>query len=201
MRRVWPNLQRKGRGRCPPGDCEEGQRFGLLDSSRIRTTRMVLLNESKLCWTISYAVIQGSKPQTLAFGLTDSPAGLAAWIAEKFFEWTDHPGTDVLQAVSKDRLLTNIMLYWCTGAIRSSFSPYYVRHNRGWPLPDGATVTAPTSYVQFPKEILLPPRSIAEKVYTNIQRWTEMQAGGHFAALEQPRTLATEVQEFFRGRI
>ena len=145
-----------------------------------------------------YQWIQGTKPQTLAFGLTDSPAGLAAWIIEKFRAWTDNDGSPE-GAVSRDEMLANISLYWFTGAIGSSFWPYYARMHGPWPIPDGQTVDVPTGYAEFPKEILRPPRSLAEKTYTDIRRWSVMQKGGHFAALEQPEALAREVVEFFAG--
>ena len=145
-----------------------------------------------------YQQIQGTKPQTLAFGLTDSPAGLMAWIAEKFRTWSDCDGL-AENAIARDRMLGNIALYWFNGAIGSSFWPYYGRlHAPSWPLHPGAPVTAPTGYAAFPKEILQPPRSIAQKTYTNIQRWTVMKKGGHFAAMEQPAALAEEIQAFFR---
>ena len=144
-----------------------------------------------------YIQIQGTRPQTLAYGLTDSPAGLAAWIAEKFYIWTDHPG-DFETVVPRDHLLANISLYWFTGAIGSSFWPYYDRLHGPWPIPDGKTVDVPTGYSAFPREIRRPPRSIAEKVYTDIRQWTVMPKGGHFAALEQPDALATDVLNFLR---
>jgi microsomal epoxide hydrolase len=144
-----------------------------------------------------YIQIQGTRPQTLAYGLTDSPAGLAAWIAEKFRIWTDHAG-DFETVVDRDHLLANISLYWFTGAIGSSFWPYYDRLHSPWPIPDGKTVDVPTGYAAFPKEIRRPPRSLAEKVYTDIRHWTVMPKGGHFAALEQPEALAADVLNFLR---
>jgi pimeloyl-ACP methyl ester carboxylesterase len=144
-----------------------------------------------------YQWIQGTRPTTLAYGLTDSPAGLAAWIVEKFRAWTDNDGNPE-SAVSRDDMLANIMLYWVSGAIGSSFWPYYARMHGPWPIPEGAAVSVPTGYVEFPREILRPPRSVAQRVYTDIRRWTVMQKGGHFAALEQPEALAHEVREFFR---
>jgi microsomal epoxide hydrolase len=144
-----------------------------------------------------YQWIQGTRPTTLAFALTDSPAGLAAWIIEKFRAWTDNDGNPE-SAVSRDDMLANITLYWASGAIGSSFWPYYARMHGPWPIPEGASVGVPTGYVQFPKEILRPPRSVAERVYTDIRRWTVMPKGGHFAALEQPEALAREIREFFR---
>ena len=143
-----------------------------------------------------YQWIQGTRPQTLAFGLCDSPAGLAAWIVEKFRRWSDCAG-DVESVFSRDQLLANISLYWFTGAIGSSFWPYYARMHGPWPIPDGG-VGAPMGYAAFPREIVRPPRSVAAKMYTDIRRWTEMPAGGHFAAMEQPQALAREVVEFFR---
>ena len=143
-----------------------------------------------------YQWIQGTKPQTLAFALTDSPAGLAAWIVEKFHRWTDNDG-DPASAVSRDAMLANITLYWVTGAIGSSFWPYYARMHRPWPIPEGQ-IGVPTGYAEFRREILLPPRSLAERVYSDIRRWTKMARGGHFAALEQPAALAGEIREFFR---
>lgn len=144
-----------------------------------------------------YQWIQGTRPQTLAFGLTDSPAGLAAWVVEKFRAWTDNDGAPE-SAVSLDDMLTNISLYWFTGAIGSSFWPYYARMHGPWPVPEGGTVDVPTGYVQFPREIRRPPRSVAARMYTDIRRWTVAQRGGHFAALEQPELLAEEIRAFFR---
>jgi microsomal epoxide hydrolase len=144
-----------------------------------------------------YSWIQGTKPQTLASALSDSPAGLAAWIVEKFRTWSDCGG-NVETAFTRDRLLANISFYWFTGAIGSSFWPYYAVRHRPWPIPDGRTIDVPTGYAQFPAEILRPPRSLAERTYTDIRRWTVMPRGGHFAALEQPEALANEVREFFR---
>jgi len=143
-----------------------------------------------------YQWIQGTRPHTLAFGLTDSPAGLAAWILEKFQRWTDNDG-DPRSAVPLDTMLANISLYWFTGAIGSSFWPYYARMHGPWPIRDGS-IGVPAGYLQCPKEILRPPRSLAERVYTDLRRWTVSPRGGHFAALEQPDLLVDEVRAFFR---
>ena len=144
-----------------------------------------------------YQAIQGTKPQTLAFGLNDSPAGLAAWIVEKFRSWTDHDG-DPASAVPLDEMLANITLYWATGAVGSSFWPYFARLHREWPVPAGKTVDVPMGYAEFPREILRPPRSVAARQYSDIRRWTTLRKGGHFAAWEQPEVLAQEIREFFR---
>jgi len=143
-----------------------------------------------------YQAIQGTKPQTLAYGLSDSPVGLAAWIVEKFRTWSDCGGNPE-NAISRDEMLANISLYWFTGAIGSSFWPYYARLHSGWPIPEGGSIGVPMAYAEFPKEILIPPRALAEKTYTDIRRWTVMAKGGHFAALEQPEALAGDVKAFF----
>jgi microsomal epoxide hydrolase len=143
-----------------------------------------------------YQWIQGTKPQTLAYGLSDSPVGLCAWIVEKFRTWSDCDG-DVERRFTKDEILTNVMLYWVTGAIGSSFWPYYARYHADWPIPDGARVDVPMGYAAFPREIVRPPRAWAERVF-DVRRWTPMAAGGHFAALEEPEALATDIRAFFR---
>ena len=144
-----------------------------------------------------YQAIQGTKPQSLSFAMTDSPAGFAAWIVEKFRSWTDCDG-DVERALTREQMLSNISFYWFTAAIGSSFYPYYFRMHRGWPVSPEQPATAPTGYAEFPKEMLHPPRSIAEKTFTDIRRWTVMPRGGHFAAMEQPDALAEDVRAFFR---
>jgi len=144
-----------------------------------------------------YQAIQGTKPQTLAYALTDSPVGLAAWMVEKFRSWSDCGG-DVESVFSKDTLLTAITLYWVTGAIGSSFWPYYDRLHGGIVLPAGARVATPTAHIAFPHEITRTPRSRAESIF-NIQRWTPMPVGGHFAALEQPQALVEDMRTFFRA--
>ena len=143
-----------------------------------------------------YQWIQGTKPQTLSYGLTDSPAGLAAWIVEKFYSWSDCRG-DLDGYLGRDTILSNIMLYWASGAIGSSFWPYYARLHGPSPVPTDRRIEVPTGYVEFPKEIYKPPRSVAERAY-NIQRWTVKERGGHFAAMEQPHVLAEEIRAFFR---
>lgn len=144
-----------------------------------------------------YQAIQGTRPDTLALALNDTPLGLAAWIIEKFWRWSDCGG-DLSTVFDRDRLLANISLYWFTGAIASSFWPYYARLHGDWPIPVGETVDVPTGYAEFKVEILKPPRSLAEHMYSDIRRWTVMERGGHFAALEQPEALAGEIQAFFR---
>ncbi|HEV3061620.1 MAG TPA: epoxide hydrolase [Vicinamibacterales bacterium] len=142
----------------------------------------------------AYQQIQGTRPQTLGFLLDDSPAGLAAWIVEKFHAWCDCDG-NIESRFTKDDLLTNIMLYWVTGTGSSSTRIYY--ENRVAP-PNPARVTVPTACALFPKEISVPPRKWVEARY-NLTRWTVMPKGGHFAALEQPQALVDDVRAFFSG--
>jgi len=144
-----------------------------------------------------YIQIMGTKPQTLAYALADSPVGIAAWILEKLRSWTDCDG-DPAAWLGRDTVLTNIMMYWATGAIGSSFWPYYARLHGPWIVPPGERISVPCGYAEFPKEFLRPPRSLAERMYGNITRWTRMQRGGHFPALEQPVELAQEIRAFFR---
>ncbi|HYF17853.1 MAG TPA: epoxide hydrolase [Ramlibacter sp.] len=141
-----------------------------------------------------YQWIQGTKPQTLAYALTDSPAGLAAWMAEKFWSWTDHGG-DVETALPRDDQLAMITLYWATAAINSSFWLYWTARRGDLWGPEPTRIEVPTAYLDFPKEIMRPPRSIAEQVF-DIRRWTVAPGGGHFAALEQPRLLAEDLRSF-----
>lgn len=143
-----------------------------------------------------YQWIQGTKPQTLAYGLNDSPAGLAAWIIEKFRTWSDCKG-EVESRFSKDQLLTNVMVYWITQTINSSTRLYYEARHHPWRLKPGTKIEAPTAVALFPGELLLPPRHWAERVY-NVQRWTEMPRGGHFAAMEEPKLLADDIRAYFR---
>jgi pimeloyl-ACP methyl ester carboxylesterase len=143
-----------------------------------------------------YQWIQGTKPQTLAYALNDSPAGLAAWITEKFYSWTDSHG-NIESRVSKDALLTNIMLYWVTQTINSSFWLYYQMRHQPWRLGRGERITVPTAVAAFPREIIRPPREWAARV-CNLQRWTPMTAGGHFAALEEPQALVEDIRAFYR---
>ena len=145
----------------------------------------------------AYGHQHGTRPQTLAYGLTDSPAGLAAWILEKFRVWSDCGG-DPLNAFSMDDLLTNISIYWFTGTISSSIRLY--KEMRGDPLRFGDRITPPFAFAQFPVEIPCPPREVAEH-YFNVRQWTVMPRGGHFAAMEQPALLADDIKRFFRDHV
>ncbi|HZR38782.1 MAG TPA: epoxide hydrolase [Ktedonobacteraceae bacterium] len=145
----------------------------------------------------AYAMLQATKPQTLAYGLHDSPVGLASWIVEKFRSWSDCNG-DVEQRFSKDELLTNIMIYWVTGTIRSSM--HYYSDMYAPKLQPGQHIEVPAGFASFPKD--LPgvdlPRSLIER-HLRVQHWTRMPRGGHFAALEEPALLAEDLRAFYRS--
>lgn len=151
-------------------------------------------------WTreeVGYQWIQGTRPQTLATGLTDSPAGLAAWMVEKFHAWSDG-SAPFERRIDRERMLANISLYWFTGAIGSSFWPYFANRHGPSLIPKGEMVDVPLGYAEFPAEVVRPPRSVAARVFGDIRRWSVMPRGGHFAALEQPELLAGEIAAFFR---
>jgi len=143
-----------------------------------------------------YQRIQGTRPQTLAYGLTDSPAGLAGWIVEKFRAWSDCKG-NVESRFTKDELLTNLTIYWATQTIHSSMRLYCETMRGGrWGM-TRHRVAVPTGCAIFPGEMIRPPRRWAERSY-DVRRWTHMPSGGHFAALEEPEALVGEIRAFFR---
>ena len=141
----------------------------------------------------AYFQLQATRPQTIAYALTDSPVGQLAWIVEKFKEWT-HPATDLPEAsVDRDRMLTNVMLYWLTGTAGSAARIYYENTHVGeWPYRTGV----PTGVAAFAEDI--PIRRYAEETNT-ITHWSDFDTGGHFAAMEVPDLLVGDVREFFRG--
>ena len=142
----------------------------------------------------AYGNIQGSKPLTLAYGLNDSPAGLAAWVVEKFRAWSDCGG-DVESRFTKDQLLTNIMLYWLTESMPSAVRLYYESRRSGRRQERSEV---PTAIAVFPGEIFFSPRKWVETRY-NVAQWTEMPRGGHFAAMEEPELYVKDVVKFFSG--
>lgn len=151
-----------------------------------------------------YFDLQSTKPQTLSYGLMDSPVGIAAWITEKFHRWSDRRGEDGTEHIenvfSKDQLLTNIMIYLVTGSFNTSIWFYRgFRDERGSFFDPGAKVDVPTGIAVFPRELIpFPPRSMVGKVY-NVVRWTKFDRGGHFAAMETGKVFAEEVLAFVRG--
>jgi pimeloyl-ACP methyl ester carboxylesterase len=143
-------------------------------------------------WDSGYSTQQGTRPQTLGYGLTDSPAGQLAWILEKFWAWTDNEGHPE-DALSRDEMLDNVMLYWITKSATSSARLYWESFRSSRPAP----VTVPTGVACFPYEIIPPVRTWSDGVYTDIRRWTKMPKGGHFAAFEQPELFVADVRSFF----
>ena len=143
-----------------------------------------------------YQQIQRTKPQTLAYGLTDSPAGLAGWITEKWRTWSDCDG-DVERAFTKDELLTNISIYWHTNTINSSVRYYYENMNDPARNLGRERIEVPSGFARFPKEIIQTPRSWMEPGF-NVTHWTDFNEGGHFPAMEKPQLLAEDIRAFFR---
>lgn len=141
-------------------------------------------------------MLQFTKPQTLAYGLNDSPAGLAAWIVKKFRAWSDCQG-DVERSFTKDELLTNITVYWATETIGSSFFPYYEPSHGMNPKDDNSQLEVSTGFASFPADIDPPARDFAERFF-NVTHWTEMPRSGHFAVLEEPELLVQDLRDFFR---
>jgi epoxide hydrolase len=146
-------------------------------------------------WDSGYSKQQSTRPQTLAYGLTDSPSGQAAWILEKFWAWTDCDG-DPETILGRDELLDNVMLYWVTATAASSARLYW--ESFGPARRTAHKVTIPTGVAVFPKEIVAPVRRWMAPNFTDIRHWSEMPKGGHFAAFEQPELFVADVRKFFR---
>ncbi len=140
-----------------------------------------------------YAMIQSTKPQSLAYGLTDSPAGLAGWIIQMFYSWSDNRG-ELESSFTRDELLTNLTIYWCTGTINSGMRIYYEMQKSIQSLAKGK-VTVPTGAAIFPKDLIPAPVEYAKRFY-NVVHWTNMPRGGHFAAMEEPDLLAGDIRGF-----
>jgi|TARA_B100001093_G_scaffold466251_1_gene484524 microsomal epoxide hydrolase len=148
-----------------------------------------------------YRTQQATRPQTLSYAMMDSPVGVAAWILEKMNAWSDTVGNDVESVYSKEQLLANIMVYIVTNTFNTASWIYYGRREEGGRIlsPEGRRVEVPTACAIFPKELLAwPPKSYAERLY-NVTQWTEMPRGGHFAAMEQPELLITDIRKFARS--
>jgi len=175
-------------GFIPFGDVDEATLAEFTDAERTRFERMNrFLSEGN-----AYFQIQGTRPQTIAYGLTDSPVGQLGWIVEKFKEWT-HPSAELPEkAINRDRMLTNISIYWFTNTAGSSAQMYYESmHTSNWPTPS----EVPTGVAVFAEDI--PIRRYAEQG-NNIVHWSEFDRGGHFAAMEAPDLLVGDIRAFFR---
>jgi pimeloyl-ACP methyl ester carboxylesterase len=144
----------------------------------------------------AYIAIQATKPQTLSYGLSDSPVGLAAWLLEKFRSWSDCEAVPE-EAIALDDLITDVMIYWVTNTAHSAARFYGGSRERPFHLAPGQKIRPPCGVVTLPRELPMPPRSWAERAF-NIVHWTRLPRGGHFAALEQPALLAEDIRAFFR---
>lgn len=175
-----------------PVDMPPASEYGPEEQGWFERTQNFWTNES------GYFALQSTKPQTLAYGLNDSPAGLCAWIVEKRRIWSDCEG-DVERRFTKDELLTTMTLYWVTQSFGSSARYYYEARHHPWQPSHTRTpvVEAPTGIAVFPREVILIPRRWAQRYY-NLQRWTVMPSGGHFAPMEEPQRLVEDIRAFFR---
>jgi len=144
-----------------------------------------------------YNAIQTTRPQTLAYGLNDSPAGLMAWIVEKWRSWTDSDG-NIEDYFSKDQLLANVMIYWATETANSANRSYYERAHDTRTLGQNERISVPAGVALSTEAVQRAPREWVERRYTDIRRWTEFSSGGHFLAAENPELLAADIREFFR---
>ena len=148
-----------------------------------------------------YRTQQATKPQTLSYGMMDSPVGIAAWILEKMYSWSDLKNNNIESVYSKDKLLANIMIYVLTKTFDTATWIYYGRREEGGRLfpSNFKKIEIPTAAAIFPAEMSeWPPRTYVERIF-NIKQWTEMPAGGHFAALEQPDLLVNDIKKFLRS--
>jgi pimeloyl-ACP methyl ester carboxylesterase len=177
-------------GFMPFGPLEPADEAALTDAERARLKRAAYYNQELL----GYAMVQSTRPQTLAYALTDSPIGQLAWIVEKFQEWTDPAAELPDDAVDRDQMLTDVSVYWLTRTAGSSAQLYYEGAHSGlWGPP--APSTTPTGVAVFPQDVAL--RGIADRSY-NIVHWSEFARGGHFAAMEAPDLLVGDIRAFFR---
>lgn len=176
-------------GEAPSGTQDRYAGLSESEKTRLRERSEFMSNER------GYSQIQGTKPQTLGYGLNDSPAGLAAWIVEKFRTWSDSDG-NVESRFTRDELLTNVMIYWVTGSITSSTRIYYETGHSPSPGSPGR-VEVPVGCAIFPHELVYAPRQWAETRF-NVTQWTEMPRGGHFAAMEEPRLLVEDIRKHFQ---
>jgi pimeloyl-ACP methyl ester carboxylesterase len=174
-------------GFIPFGDIPAEDQATFTPVEKERLQRM----QSYLSEGNGYAQIQSTRPQTLSYGLTDSPAGQLAWIVEKFKEWTSSGRALPEDAISRDEILTNVSVYWFTGTAGSSANVYYeAMHSGDWPVPSGV----PTGVAVFAEDIAI--RRYAEQA-NNIVHWSDFDTGGHFAALETPSLLVQDIRDFF----
>ncbi|WP_199434606.1 epoxide hydrolase family protein [Qaidamihabitans albus] len=181
----------------PPLAAPDPETFGdLTDSERASLAALEYAEGHES----GYAAVQSTRPQTVGYGLVDSPAALCAWIVEKFHAWTDCAGHPE-NALSRDEMLDNVTLYWLTGTAASSARLYWESFKQvaeGFSRANTDTVSVPAGCSIFPKEIPRPSRRWAARRFTDIRHWNELDRGGHFAAFEQPELFVNELRTFFR---
>jgi pimeloyl-ACP methyl ester carboxylesterase len=145
-----------------------------------------------------YDHLQRTRPQTLAYGLNDSPAGLAAWIIEKWYVWTDPPTGDLSRHFTRDELLANVMIYWVTQTINSANRLYYEREHSPRQRQPEDRIQVPTGVALTTQQIERAPREYVQRIYTDIRSWIDFGRGGHFILLEEPQLVADALRAFFR---
>ncbi|HUG14756.1 MAG TPA: epoxide hydrolase [Thermomicrobiales bacterium] len=145
-----------------------------------------------------YMALQTTRPHSLGYGLTDSPLGLAAWVIEKWFAWTEPPSGNLLDSFSMDDLLATLTLYWATGTINSANRLYFERARSAVPLGPDERIAVPYGVTRSTQAIERVPREHVERVFTNLRHWADFERGGHFVALEEPELVATAIRDFFR---
>ncbi|MEV6097489.1 epoxide hydrolase family protein [Nocardia sp. NPDC051981] len=171
----------------PPSAADDIDELTELERDRVRRIQAFMREE------FGYVAIQSTRPQALAYGLVDSPVGQLAWIMDKFREWTHPRGVDPDKIIDRDRLLTTVMLYWLTGTAGSAAYVGYA-HTGEWGVP-GVNSGVPTAVIAFAHDVCI--RRYCEQSNT-ITRWVDVDRGGHFAAMEEPELLVTDIREFFR---
>jgi pimeloyl-ACP methyl ester carboxylesterase len=182
----------------PTGELDPAELALLPETERERVEASLQRHARVRREEMGYGILQSTRPQTLAYALTDSPVGQLAWIVEKFREWTDSAEVPE-EAVDRDQMLTNVTLYWLTRTAGSSAGLYYetAHTGGGWAAfaePSGHT---PTGVAVFPHDLSLPLRHLAERT-DHIVHWSQFERGGHFPAMEVPDLLAGDIREFFR---
>ncbi|MFE2758004.1 epoxide hydrolase family protein [Actinosynnema sp. NPDC059335] len=181
---------------APPADPSAFAGLGPVDLERLGLLKSFVDTGS------AYMALQATRPHTLSYGLTDSPVGQLAWIVEKFREWSDSAKVPE-DAVDRDQLLTNVMLYWLTGTAGSSAQLYCEMADTlptsPTPPPEQPPLPVPLGVAVFPRDSALPVRSFADRAFPNIVRWSELDRGGHFAAMEEPDLFVAELREFRRA--
>jgi pimeloyl-ACP methyl ester carboxylesterase len=182
----------------PVGPLDQAELAALREAERQRLRASAERRAGLAQTGMGYGMIQSTRPQTLAYGLTDSPVGQLAWIMEKFKEWTDSAELPE-EAVDRDRLLTNVTVYWLTRTAGSSARLYFeyaqALRGGGWGWPEEPS-SVPTGLALFPRELSLPVRHLAERA-NNIVQWSEFDRGGHFAAMEEPDLVVADVRKLF----